>query len=290
MFTLENPQNNFEPIEIVGVPEENEPKARTTAEKLRDGCDKVISLFCSEFIVDGKEKITSVLEKDPSAKLILAASHLSNLDAPAAVKALGDEIDIQITFESVLLKSLPHNIMFGAAGKESFSPLKYAKEKGGKHGVFDPKDFDKLSEDIQNGKTPWMAVHPFTKKEKMQATKIGSVYLSHKTGAKIVPTALEFESGSMSLDGPGEIAKGLLSRAGGKGKATYHIGKPIDLPNIDVGIIDLVFQKRITGKRVTQEEKKRFKEVHELLKEQADQVAGIIASMLPEEQRGSATK
>jgi len=261
---------------------------RLTNEKLREGSDKVVGLFCSEFSVEGKENLVSFQEQNPDTKFIIASSHISNLDAPAAIKALGDRVDIQITAESVLFKSLPHKIMFAAGGSENFTPLEYKKGKEGKQGVFNPKDFQELSSKIEEGKTPWMAIHPFTLKEKMQQPRTGAVFLAHKTGAKIIPTALEFEGGSMSLEGVGEIAKGLLTRAGGKGRATYHIGEPIDLPPLDVSIIESVLGKRANKERVTREEIDKFKEVHRLLQEQADEVAGRIAAMLPEEQRRSA--
>ncbi|MFA5877832.1 MAG: hypothetical protein WC845_00425 [Candidatus Staskawiczbacteria bacterium] len=276
---------NFETIE---GNIDNERKV--TDEKLREGADKLISLFCSEFQVDGKEYLVHVQEQTPDTKFIIASSHISNLDAPAAIKALGDRVDIQVTAESVLFKSLPHKIMFGLGGKDNFTPLEYKKEKDGKRGIFNPKDFQKLSEKVEEGKTPWMAIHPFTKKGEMQPSKIGAVFLAQKTGAKIIPTALEFESESISLEGAGEITKGLLTRANGDGKATYHVGEPIDLAPIDTGIIELVFEKRAGKERVTREEIEKFKEAHRMLQEQANQVAEKIAAMLPENQRGNLSK
>ncbi len=139
-----------------------------TPERLRKGVDTIIKLFCKEFSLadGGKERITQILEQNPETTFVIAASHLSNLDAPAAVAALGDILDIQITAESVLFEGAsPQRALFKLAGKESFTPLSYDRDKHGKHGVFNPEDFTRLATLVKQGKTPWMAVHPFTTEE-----------------------------------------------------------------------------------------------------------------------------
>jgi|GEM_PF-832841 hypothetical protein len=271
----------------VEVHDSGERLGRATPEGLRDKVDKVVGLFCGEFRVDGKEAVEDELLRNPDAKFVIAASHFSNLDAPAAVKALGDILDVQITAESVLFEGLaPQRAMFRAAGAESFTPLSYRKEGTGKHGVFDPKDFDGLTRLIEGRKTPWLAVHPFTKAEEMQSAKVGAVYLAHKSGAKIIPTALDYEGGSVSLEGVAELAKALLGRIKGEGRATYHVGKPIELSPLDVSVIENVFMKRAEGTPVSAEERRAFVETVRQLREQADGVARVIADMLPEERRG----
>ncbi|MAF13421.1 MAG: hypothetical protein CMI53_00810 [Parcubacteria group bacterium] len=266
-------------------PEANQPKeakSNVTNEALRNKVDKVLGLFCKEFTVDGKENLTQIQEVEPDSKFIVASSHISNLDAPAAIKALGDKLDIQITTESVLRGATPQEVLFRLAGKDQFTSLQYKKTKKGKHGVFNPDDFKLLSEQIEDGKTPWMAIHPFTLEEEMQDPKIGSVYLAHKTGAKIIPTALELEGGSINLEGPLELAKGVAKRA----EAIYHVGDIIDLPETDVSIIEEVLEKRKNREKISPEEREQFSQVHQELKKQADQVAKVIAEMLPEDQRG----
>ncbi|MBP6859597.1 MAG: hypothetical protein KBC69_03195 [Candidatus Magasanikbacteria bacterium] len=265
-----------------------EPKlTRQTSEELRKGMEKAVKLFCKEFSVDGKEQIRQVLRENPNAKFVLAASHFSNLDAPAAVVALGDMLDMQITAESVLFEGLaPQRALFKFAGKENFVPLSYEKGKKGKHGVFDPDDFTGLAQSVEKGKTPWIAIHPFTKEEQMQAARIGSVYLAHKSGAMIIPAALEYEGGSVSMEGGIELAKALAARVAGKGKGTYHVGKPIQLLPLDVSIIETVMYKRGNKEQVTDEERVEFSRVYKRLKEDANTVASKIGTMLPPERRG----
>ncbi len=264
-----------------------QPNKRESPDSLRKGMQKAIDLFCNEFSVEGKEGIDQALRENPNAKFVLAASHFSNLDAPAAVVALGDILDIQITAESVLFEGLaPQRALFGMVGKASFTPLSYEKGKGGKHGVFDPDDFVGLSQKVEEGKTPWIAIHPFTREEKMQKARIGAVYLAHKSGATIIPTALEYQGGSISLEGGAELFKALRKRKEGKG--TYHVGKPIELLPLDVSIIEDVIKRQRAGegKNISKEGIKKFSAVIKRLREDADTIANKIASMLPEDRQG----
>lgn len=270
--------NNFEkPISV-----DSKQKLRTTDQSLRDKVNKLLNIFCTDFKVSGKENLEEYQEKNPDEKFIIASSHISNLDAPAAIEALGDRLDIQITTESVIHGATPQEILFRLAGKENFAKLEYKKTKEGKHGVFNPEDFEKLAENLADGKSPWIAIHPFTVDEELQRSRIGSVYLAHKTGAKIIPTALEYHGGSISMEGLVNIAKAVTK----KGPAIYHVGQVMELEPVDVSIIETVLKKREAGERVGKEEFQQFKEVHAKLKEQADQVAQVIANLLPEEQRG----
>ncbi len=262
-----------------------QPKKRESPEKFRNWMGKAIDMFCKEFSVQGKEELKAVLKANPDAKYVLAASHFSNLDAPAAVEALGDMLDMQITAESVLFEGLtPQRALFAAVGKDRFSPLSYEKAKHGKHGVFDPEDFNNVAQKVEEGRTPWIAIHPFTTTEKMLDARIGPVYLAHKTGAKIIPGAFEYEGGSVSLEGAGELFKAFKERK--KGKGTYHVGTPIELLPLDVSIIEIVMNKRANKEKVSSEEKAEFLRVTKRLREDANTVAAKIGTMLPPERRG----
>ncbi len=120
----------------------------------------------------------------------------------------------------------------------------------------------------------------------MQAARIGSVYLAHKTGAMIIPGALEYEGGSISMEGGLELAKALAGRVAGKGKGTYHVGKPIQLLPLDVSIIETVMHKRSNKEKVADEERVEFSRVYKRLKDDANTIASKIGSMLPPERRG----
>ncbi|MDD5043807.1 MAG: hypothetical protein PHD51_04090 [Patescibacteria group bacterium] len=245
----------------------------------------VVSIFCKRFCIIGKENIK---EKCQNQNYIIVSSHISNLDALAAIVALGDILDLQITIESTLFKPTePQWYIFQLTGKENFSPLQYEKLAKRKEGKFNPKDFEKISQKMAEGKTPWIVIHPFTHEEKMQKAKIGPIYLAQKTGASIIPTALEYENASLSLAGRINRIKALIGRLKGNGIATYRIGEPVKLPKIEnVEIIEKLYNKKMNGEKITEEEEQESLRVVEKLKTQADYIARIISEMLPPQNRG----
>ena len=208
-----------------------EKNHKTTDFRLRSLGDLLVNQFCKEFKVKGKEDIKTEIERCPENKYIIASSHFSNLDAPAAIKALGDIFDMQITAESLSFRGFaPQQMLFRLGGKENFVPLDYHKTKKSKSGIFNPKNFETIFERIKIGKTPWIAIHAFNEDGEMKEPKIGAIYLAQKTGTKIIPTALEIVGSSISLEGLANITKGILGKA--NGKAIFHIGQPITLEKI----------------------------------------------------------
>lgn len=262
-----------------------EEKQHQTPRRLFWLCSCLILIFCKKFYIVGKNNIQKKLQNQ---NYIIVSSHISNLDAPAAIKTLGNVLNLQITAESLLFKpTMPQWYMFQLSGKENFSPLQYKKLSKGKKGVFIPKDFENISQKMTKGKTPWIVIHPFTLEGEMQKAKIGPIYLAQKTGASIIPTALEYKNLSLSLEGFWEILKALMGRLRRKGIATYHIGKPIWLPKIEnVEIIEKVYNKKMKGEEMTREEEQKSLKVVKELKTQADYVARIISAMLPPQNRG----
>ncbi len=264
-----------------------EENRKTTDFRLRSLGDLLVNQFCKEFKVKGKEDIKTEIEKHPENKYIIASSHFSNLDAPAAIKSLGDIFDMQITAESSSFRRFAPQRMFlfRTGGEENFISLDYHKTNKGKSGVFNPKNFETIFERIKIGKTPWIAIHAFNEDGEMKEPKIGAIYLAQKTGTKIIPTALEIVGNSISLEGLVNIAKGILGKA--NGKAIFHIGQPITLEKIaKINIIEEVFCKRSEGKKITQKERDDFREVLKQLREQANLVGQKIADLLPDNQKG----
>ena len=140
---------------------------------------------------------------------------------------------------------------------------------------------------MEEGRTPWMAIHPYTRGKEMLPARIGATYLAQKTDAWIIPTALYLEGGPMNLDTPAEMAAQAIGRLRGKTKANYFVGEPIKLDPIEnFTIIEDVLRKRATKEKVTSEELAEFTRVHKALKEQATSVAQTMAELLPPEHRG----
>jgi len=263
---------------------EKEAKKNITPKHLRLYGDKVVDLFCKVFNVEGLAGIQENKKEDPNKKFIITAAHLNNLDVPAALKVFGPEFNIQITGESVLLekmKYLGHRMMINLAGRENFTPLSYKEDTDGKHGSFDPENFTELAEKMEEGKTPWIAAHPFSLNGKMKKVSLGPVYLAAKTKAELIPTALDISGGSVTLEGAAESAKTLVN----KSEAIYRVGKPFAVADIDVSIIDLVLAKRKKGETIDREELAEFNIVHKQLREQADLLGEQLELLLPSEKR-----
>lgn len=275
--------DRFIPEEAVAA----EGKNRRTDKKFLSYCEKMVDFFCHDFSVDGSEALAEFKKANPDAKFVVMASHTNNLDAPAAVKALGGHFDMLLTGESLLLeklKYLPQRAMINLMGKENFFPLDYISGQGKKHGSFNPENFEGLDEKISSGKTPWIAGHPFSRAGQMKKASIGPVYLAQKSGAYIVPCGLETHGGSDSMGGIKEQTKGMAKRSDTSAK--FHVGEPVKLPYIDINIIEKVFHKRKNGEKVSEEEKTVFSETVSALRSQAESLNSSIANMLPEKQRG----
>lgn len=271
-----------------GDPSEHSPdiNKNKSADSLRASSEIAISLGCEDFTVEGREnlqEIRRIQAEQPDSRFIVSASHISNLDGPAAVKALGEDLNIEMAVDSTHFAQLDQRIMHWLAGKENFTGIKYARSKEGKKSpVFDPQNFTELEEKMQAGKTPWMAAHNLSITGKMRKASIGSIYLAQKTGAHIIPAALELKGGgSVSFEGAQEIAKGVIQKA----EAIYHIGKPIKLEPVDISIIESVLNKRKAGEKITENELELYGVAHESLKRQAEQIEQAISEMLPESMR-----
>ena len=291
MPVREKNKNNFMPFNFFekNIFKKSEKGAETaspekTPAHLRLYGDKVVDLFCKQFSVEGKENIENAKEEDPDQKFIITAAHLNNLDVPAALKVFGDDFNIQMTGESVLLekmKYLGHRMMINLAGKDNFTPIDYKENSEGKRGSFNPDNFTAIEEKMKEGKTPWIAAHPFALDGKMKKASIGPVYLAAKTKSMLIPTALDISGGSVNLEGAVENVKALVDRS----KAVYRIGEVFKVPDIDISIIGEVLAKRKKGGEISREELEKFSAVHQQLIEQADLLEERLAKLLPENKR-----
>jgi hypothetical protein len=245
-----------------------------------------LAAYCKKFEIQGLDELVEAVQKireeDPEARFEIVASHFSDMDALAAVKALGETFNIQIAAESLLpdvFKKIP--------GSDNFTSLDYKKTDEGKAPVFNPRNFDALEEEMEgNGKTPWMAAHSFSRGTQMERARIGPAYLAQKTGAYIIPAALEITSGTnVKLDMPGAVQEQLKNRL----EVVYHLGKPVQLPKLDVAAVEKLFGEdgRQGGKDLGAMQLDEARRIHHALKEQSEEIAYAIAAMLPENQRGA---
>ncbi len=139
----------------------NTQEKHSTAASLRNGAEKTISLLCKNFSIDGQENLDAVRKiqnEQADSHFVITSSHLSNLDGAGAIKAFGDDFDLQMAVDSTHFGFTPQEVMYRMAGKENFTAVEYKKVKGGKIGVFNPDNFSALTEKSEQGKTPWIAL------------------------------------------------------------------------------------------------------------------------------------
>lgn len=242
---------------------------------------------CKEIITSGKDILVNHRENHPDEEYIIAGTHFTGLDVQTALSQLGDHFDIQVTGESLVKDEFLMKKLIDLIGPDRFSDLQYKKTASGKKGVFNPENFEELEEKMKEGRTPWMAIHPYTRSKGMLEGRIGAAYLALKTDAWVVPSSVALEGGPMNLDTPVEFAQQALGRLRGKTKANYYIGEPFKLKPIDnLEIIGSVLEKRSKGIKPTPEERNEFSKVHQELKDRSKQIIGEIMQILPEEYHG----
>ena len=246
---------------------------------------------CKEVVTSGKDILINHQENHPDEKYIIAGTHFTGLDVQTALSQLGDRFDIQVTGESLVKDEFLMKKLIDLIGTDRFSDLQYQKTVAGKRGIFNPDNFKELEEKMEEGRTPWMAIHPYTRSEGMLEGRIGAAYLALKTDAWVVPSSVVLEGGPMNLDTPVEFAQQALGRLMGKTKANYYIGEPIKLEPIDnLDIIENVLSKRTQGIKPTEEERFEFSRVHQELKSRSKEIIGSILDILPEEYHGTHKK
>ena len=140
-MSFENPQRNLE------------KKKETTPRRLMLALEALVKLQTKSIEVDGKEHVKEI---PPDSKVVVATTHLSDLDVPLSAYALGNELNLVITNESVhhhFNQEAPTNIGLHIAGKENFIPIDYKKTGGKKRPRgFNPDNFVPMAEALENGK------------------------------------------------------------------------------------------------------------------------------------------
>ena len=116
---------NFESPET--IKKSSEKKKEFTPRRLMLAIDALLKLQTKNIEIEGSEHIKEI---PLNRKVIVATTHLSDLDVPLTVHALGNELNLVITNESVhhhFKEEAPTNIGLRLAGKENFISIDYKK-------------------------------------------------------------------------------------------------------------------------------------------------------------------
>src|SRR5262245_53557131 len=83
-------------------PEWYKGKQIRSAHSLRKWSEVAVGLMAKDFSVKGRQNLEEAIDiqrREGPGKIIVLSSHLSNLDGPAGVKALGADFDLQMVVD-----------------------------------------------------------------------------------------------------------------------------------------------------------------------------------------------
>ena len=262
---------------------ENKKQGRGSSPKqLLFALDTNVKMLVNEVTVTGKEHLREIpLDR----KVVITATHMSDLDVPLVGAALARDFNLAISDVSThhsLLEDPLNKFAITVAGQKNFLPIDYKTAAEGHAAKFNPDNFANMEQEMQKGKDILVAAHNPSHTGDLAQGGIGAIYLAQLSGALILPVAANTFSGETFMSG-----KTLFKTALNKPNAEVSIGAPIELDPIP-GIEDYknIFDKRKNGEKLTDEEFERFKEISRALRSQSDMVMKILAEMVPEEKRG----
>jgi hypothetical protein len=233
--------------------------------------------------VKGKENIDSISK---GAKVIVITTHLTDLDIPVAIEAVGHELDLAVMNLSTHHKfwgkqgEISTNIGIRIAGKENFIPIDYHKNESGQKSpeAFNPENFTSAVETLEKGKSVMIAAHNPSKEPLQDLNGVkggyGGVYLALLTDSYILPTTVILDKATGMY---GETLKTIKE----KPNASVVIGKPFKLGKIE-GIEHFaeITKKRENGEKLTEEERKEFLRLANVLREKSQEVIRLMSEQL----------
>lgn len=267
---IENIQNGME-------------RKRKSSLRLSLALEAIMKIATSKIEVMGRENIEKIPEEK---KVIIACSHISDMDMGITAYALKDDFDLLITYQSVqtLLKEPGISLGMKAVGSENFMPIDWLRFESGKQGKFNPDNFIDLKEYIdKSGKTPLIAAHNPSKRWRLERGGYAAVMLAQlEKDAVILPVSINVKS-----DKPVGMAESRTKTLKKRPEVEVFIGEPFELPAIEgIEKIKSIMDKRKSGQGLSKEEKIVFYQLHESLERESNAIMEKIASQLPEEKRG----
>jgi hypothetical protein len=269
---------------------------RASSKRLLFVLNRIVKAFIGRIEVVGEHNLALV---PPAKKIILATTHISDLDVAIVAVALGSNLDIALTDISVhrsIVSSLkagdPTVLILALAGKHNFLPLTYKQEKGTRRGQIHPKDFHTLKAILTDGKAVVIAAHNPVPDGTLPA-KPG--YAAIRTAqitedAVVLPVAVCIGETS-ELFGMGNV-KNIIRTLKRKPKATVSIGESIVLANPDAKKAAQLLEEVITGvadgQELSEKAKQTIREAREVInKTEGATLMKALAKLLPPEKRGN---
>ena len=262
----------------------NIPEKETASKRLSLALEAQMKLTVKEMRLHGEEHINAIPE---GKKVIIATTHISDIDIPLVAAALSKYFDIAITNMSIhhsFFAEPSTNIGMRIAGKENFIPIDFNKDEGEKRASFNPDNFEPMAKALDEGKAIIIAAHNPAHGWALTKGGYGASYLSDiaKGDVVILPVSVNLVS-----EKPVGMHESKIKTLTEKPVADIYINEPIELEKIS-GIKDLsdIMHKHEKGVRLTPLERQRFSELKATLQSQSDSIMERLAASLPEEKRG----
>jgi len=239
--------------------------------------------------IEGLENLTNIPRAE---KLIIASTHLSDIDTETAIATVAPYRDVSVADQSTHLE-IPvfGNIMRFLGENELYKVSSRFGKKGNWLPAFrlNPKDYEAMRAPLEKGRVLVIAAHQPTHEWRLpNKPGLGAIYLAQITGATILPTAIDIHHPEF-IDFPIinlDILKRLLQ--GKRIDVRVAFGKPIKFTPIPYDEIRLLSKFLNHDERhvLTKDEINKSRSTLEKLKSQGAEVMRSLASMLPQEKRG----
>lgn len=240
-------------------------------------------------IVEGLENLTNIPKNE---KVIITPNHLSDIDIETVIATVAPYRDVSVADQSThlevpifgsIMQFLGENELYGVSSK-------FGKKKTWLPTFrLNPQDYEAMKVPLEKGRALVIAAHQPTHEWKLPAKPgIGGILLAQKTGATILPTAVDIKCPEFIDLSP--INFGVLKRLflGKRLDVKVTFGKPIRLepiPSEEIKILEK-FLNHDERHGMTKDEIQIARTTFKKLQSQGSEVMQSLANMLPQEKRG----
>lgn len=225
-------------------------------------------------------------------KLVIATTHLSDIDMDTAIATIAPYRDVSVASQSThlenpisgrLMRWATENEIYGVSSKFGKKPTRLPTYR------FNPKDYEAMKVALEKGRAMVIAAHKPAYEWKLpDKPGLGAVYLAQTSGATILPTAVDVQYPEFIDLSP--INPGVLRRLlqGKRPDVRVVFGRPMRLNPIPSEKLMNVtkFFNHDERNRMTKDEIEEAKTTLKTLQLQGSEVMKSLADMLPRNKRG----
>lgn len=266
------------------------PLPHGSSSRLMLATELAIGIAVSKIEVIGKERLSNL---PPQIPIIVAFSHISDLDGGLALLALGHDLDLVVTDMSIhhkLWASLRSSDWTIAgiliAGRKNFLPITFVQEQGYRQGRIISSDLDRIQEKLEAGKAVLIAAHNPTSESKLpDKPGYAAIRVAQAVeNALVVPVAVEVGDGERQLG----LAENLVETIRRRPAAKVIVGDPLTFNNPlakkAAAVIEDILNKR--GANLTVADKEQIRMARKTVDAEGARLMRALAVMLPSEKRG----